>query len=129
MRKAWATLLSRQGWKVTQATDGQEAWQLYARASETWDVVLTDLDMPRMDGLALAERIFTTPQRPPVVLISGNAAGREVKQQQGKGFATVLEKPIEPSELVRVLSQIVRRHRALKSFGTATDKPIKARVT
>jgi signal transduction histidine kinase/ActR/RegA family two-component response regulator len=108
VRQSWSALLERKGWNVTRARDGEEAWSYLVQSAQRWDVVLTDLSMPRLDGLGLGQRIRSMEQPPPVVLLSGNldeANGDVVKAL----FAAVLSKPVEASELDAVLNRVVRQ--------------------
>lgn len=108
VRQSWSALLERKGWNVTRARDGEEAWSYLVQSSQRWDVVLTDLSMPRLDGVGLGQRIRSMDQPPPVVLLSGNldeADGQLLKDL----FAAVLRKPVEPSDLDAVLNEVVRR--------------------
>ena len=108
VRQSWSTLLERKGWNVTRARDGEEAWSYLVQSTQRWDVVLTDLSMPRLDGLGLGQRIRSMGQPPPVVLLSGNldeADGDLVETL----FAAVLSKPVEASELDAVLDRVVRQ--------------------
>lgn len=105
VRHAWAALLERKGWQVTRSRDGEEAWAQFSQTGKHFDVVLTDLSMPRLDGVGLAERIRATDAAPPVVLMSGH-----VDEVDGGVlttlFAAVLHKPVDPAELERVLQNL-----------------------
>ena len=46
-----------EGWQVLEATDGQQALVLLENVSERVDTIITDLDMPNMDGIALIRRL------------------------------------------------------------------------
>lgn len=106
VRHAWSALLERQGWQVTRARDGEEAWAQYARTGQHFDVVLTDQSMPRLDGVGLARRIRATESPPPIVLISGHV--NEVGADDLKAlFSAVLHKPVDAADLDRVLQQVV----------------------
>lgn len=106
VRHAWSALLERQGWIVTRSRDGEEAWAQYAQTGKQFDVVLTDQSMPRLDGVGLAQRIQATASPPPVVLMSGHV--NEVPADlQTQLFKAVLHKPVEASELDRVLQQVL----------------------
>jgi two-component system, response regulator YesN len=65
------------------------------------DLVLTDLDMPAMDGVTLARHIKFESPRVPVVLMTGNVLlEKEVLQDAGKAFINdVLHKPFEFTDL------------------------------
>lgn len=108
VRQSWSTLLERKGWNVTRARDGEEAWSYLVQSTQRWDVVLTDLSMPRLDGLGLGQRIRSMGQPPPVVLLSGNLDEADGDMVQTL-FAAVLSKPVEASELDAVLDRVVRQ--------------------
>ena len=106
VRHAWSALLERQGWQVTRARDGEEAWAQFAQGGQHFDVVLTDQSMPRLDGVGLARRIRATASPPPIVLISGHV--NEVGADDLKAlFSAVLHKPVDAADLDRVLQQVV----------------------
>ncbi|MFN7123351.1 MAG: ATP-binding protein [Hydrogenophaga sp.] len=108
VRQSWSALLERKGWNVTRARDGEEAWSYLVQSAQRWDVVLTDLSMPRLDGVGLGQRIRSMEQPPPVVLLSGNLD--EADEQLLKAlFVVVLRKPVEASELDAVLNEVVRQ--------------------
>lgn len=105
VRDAWSALLERQGWIVTVARDGEEAWAHFQASHGRWDAVLTDLSMPKMTGLQLARRIGSTTSPPPIILISGQIPFEDEAQLGEAGFSAVLHKPIDQDELLRVLSE------------------------
>lgn len=109
VRDAWSTLLERHGWEVTRAGDGEEAWAYFQAEPGRWDVVLTDLSMPRLNGLQLARRLAATASPPPVVLMSGQISVEDGAQLSEAGFSAVLHKPVDQDELLRVLSEAVGR--------------------
>ncbi len=62
--------LGRQGYKTAGAKDGLEALELFSQSR--YDLVLSDLKMPRMDGLALAQRILSTIPLTPCFLMTAD---------------------------------------------------------
>lgn len=108
VRDAWSALLERQGWVVTIARDGEEAWKTFQANLGRWDAVLTDLSMPKMTGMQLARHIGSTTSPPPVILISGQIAFEDEAQLEGAGFNAVLHKPTDQDELLRVLSEATK---------------------
>ncbi|HEX5738216.1 MAG TPA: ATP-binding protein [Hydrogenophaga sp.] len=106
VRHAWSRLLERQGWQVTRARDGEEGWKLFSESRTRWDVVLTDLTMPHLDGRGLANRIRATNNPPPIVLMSGNIGTEEGLELLRTSFAAVLHKPVDAVELERVLREV-----------------------
>jgi DNA-binding response OmpR family regulator len=72
-REAVARLLQAEGYEASVAGDGEEATGLLA----AWrpDLVLTDLNMPRLDGRGLVERVRREAPGTPVIVLSASAAG------------------------------------------------------
>jgi signal transduction histidine kinase/DNA-binding response OmpR family regulator len=102
------TILERQltpcGIAVTLCRTGAEALAAL-EADAGYDVLLTDHDMPEMDGLALAARVRASGHRLPIVVLSSNPAGARVRE----GAADVdafLQKPVLRSELYRRLEEL-----------------------
>jgi signal transduction histidine kinase len=120
VREAWCALLERHGWVVTCAQDGEEAWDRFQSDNGSWDAVLTDHAMPRLNGLQLACRIGATDAPPPVVLISGQISPGDEAQLKAAGFSAVLHKPVEQDELLRVLEGAVS---ARAGSGSAPASP------
>ncbi len=100
--------VSRSGYDVRIAHDGQEAWE--AIQQDMPDVLVTDVQMPRLDGIGLTERIRANPatQHLPVLMLTAKGfelAYSEMVRQWG--IAGILAKPFSPRELVRLIDQIV----------------------
>ncbi|QCB45021.1 ATP-binding protein [Hydrogenophaga sp. PAMC20947] len=113
VRTAWSALLERAGWDVTQAVDGEAAWAMFQQGDQRWDVVLTDLAMPRLDGVELARRIRSTSGAPPIVLMSGNVGAEEGARLVRGDFAAVLHKPVDPEALNKVLAEVLTKATSL----------------
>jgi signal transduction histidine kinase/CheY-like chemotaxis protein len=99
------TILERQlapcGITVTLCRSGAEALERLA-TDEPYDVVLTDHDMPEMDGPTLLQQIRATGHAQPVILLSSHPMGLAA----GHDFAAVLQKPILRSDLYRHLQAL-----------------------
>lgn len=111
VRHAWGALLERQGWIVTRARDGEEAWNLFQQSRHGWAVVLTDLAMPKLDGIGLAQRIRATDSPPPVVLMSGNVSVEDAAHLMDTHFLAVLHKPVEADQLDAALKAALNGRR------------------
>jgi two-component system NtrC family sensor kinase len=108
IREALAEILSTADHSVVTASSGREA--LERLAAENYDVILTDIRMPDLDGRALYREIATRwPGRiARVVFVTGDtltAALREFVDESGR---PVIEKPFLPSEVRRVVADLVR---------------------
>ncbi|WP_432088679.1 response regulator [Streptomyces sp. bgisy095] len=100
--------LELEGFEVVTAADGAECLDVVHRVRP--DVVTLDVVMPRLDGIRTAERLRADPRTRhlPVAIISacGEAAG-----EAASGVDAFLSKPFEPTELVRVVRQLMHRER------------------
>ena len=106
-------ILEEMGFRVDTATDGDEAVQaLRSSAPGTYDVVLMDIMMPRMNGLEATHQIRSTPERPdlrtlPILAMSANAFAEDVKKSLEAGMNCHLSKPIELDKLVEALNRVL----------------------
>lgn len=106
------------GWRVAFARNGAEA--LLAIAREPPAVVLTDVRLPRMDGLTLVEKVREHYPLVPVVLMTGGGSERAAVEALKAGAADYVPKQALAHELAPVLERVLsvrqaehRRHRVL----------------
>ena len=106
MRQVLADMLARPGWRVTQAADGVEALELLAARRP--DVVLTDLNMPRMDGREALEHIKSDPtlRKIPVVIMTTSRAEEDIDSSYDHGASGFVVKPVEFDGLVAAIQSI-----------------------
>jgi two-component system, cell cycle response regulator CpdR len=95
-RDLMARTLSADGHQVATADNGAEA---LAKLAGGFDVLLTDVEMPEMDGLALATAALATHPGLRVILMSGHASGLEKAAPLKDRLAARLTKPIAPETL------------------------------
>jgi two-component system response regulator FlrC len=120
LRDFVAEALEDDGHVVTRAADGAEALQQLARA--TFDLVITDLRMPRVDGLAVLQRVRAeTPETEAIVLTAHGSVDTAVEAMKLGAF-DYLEKPIgSPAELRLVAARALER-RALRTERTRAER-------
>jgi CheY-like chemotaxis protein/hemerythrin-like domain-containing protein len=97
-REGLRRILSREGYKVDPAIDGLDALEKAARLD--YDLVLTDLLMPRLDGLSLLERLRGAKPHLPVLLITGFGDWGSYARAIEMGAAAYLCKPFRINELL-----------------------------
>ncbi len=98
MRSYLARALERSGYAVAVADSGESALDLLA--SGTFDLLLTDIVMPGMDGIALAQRAQAIDPAPKVMFITGFAAVA-LEANDAMPEAKLLSKPFHLKDLVR----------------------------
>ena len=104
LRGFLARALERAGYEVTACADGEEA---AAVLEETWDLLLTDIVMPGMDGIEVAR---LAAQRHPglrIMFITGFAAVALNSDSTAPKHAKVLPKPIHLRELVNEVQKLL----------------------
>lgn len=98
--------LSKAGFEVRTARDGQEAWE--AIQAQVPDLVLTDCQMPRMDGLELCRRLRSSPQTSAVPVFMLTAKGLELdaaRLHTEFGITRVMIKPFSPRDLLHAVQE------------------------
>lgn len=98
----------REEWELETATDPDEAWLRLQR--ETFDVLVTDVRMPKLTGLTLLERMQSDPKTAgiAVVVVTGWGDYETKLKALELGAVDLLEKPVEPRHLVARLEQVLR---------------------
>jgi DNA-binding NtrC family response regulator len=111
-------ILEAEGYETTAAGNGRQA--LEAARSEPFDVVLTDLKMPDMNGIELLGALPVRPGGPSVILMTAHGTIDSAVEAMRKGAFDYLTKPLEKDELLLVLrramerSHLVRENRLLQ---------------
>jgi two-component system, cell cycle sensor histidine kinase and response regulator CckA len=100
LRAILARTLADAGYQVLTAADGEEALALAGALQGQLGLVITDIRMPVMDGLVLADRLAHLSAPPPVLFISGFTDGLEIP-------GPYLAKPFQPSVLLEAVGRIM----------------------
>jgi two-component system, cell cycle sensor histidine kinase and response regulator CckA len=104
VRRFAARVLSRGGFQVVEASDGAEALELLKAGATAVDVVVTDIVMPRMNGVELMEALSVSHPGLPVILMSGYATSA-LSEMGIAAPCSILTKPF-PAE--RLLAEVQR---------------------
>ena len=109
MRKVLGRLLEREGYRVVIAKDGMDALQVLQELSP--DIILTDIEMPRMDGFELLRNIRGDARIAgiPVIIISSRTAEKHRSLAQELGVNAFLGKPVQDDELITQISVLLGR--------------------
>ena len=92
--KSFDRVLSGKGYAVITARNGEEA--LNKLHNETYDVVFTDIKMPGMSGLEVAERVRASQPWLPVVIVTGYGTDAYEARAKAAGVSSFLHKPLSP---------------------------------
>jgi len=111
--------LKQQGYNVTEARNGEEAVGHLSRRS--FDVVVSDIVMPGMDGIQLLRQIRQHDLHVPVVLMTGAPAVSTAVQALEYGAFHYLTKPVDLEALDQVVGKAVRLHRMARVKEQAAE--------
>jgi len=98
LRELMADAVTRVGFHAHTARDGEEGWE--ALCITTYDLLITDHEMPRLTGLALIERLRTVSMKPPCILTSGSLPLPETLLKKIVHPGAVLPKPFSVTKLI-----------------------------
>ncbi|HZS05625.1 MAG TPA: response regulator [Blastocatellia bacterium] len=108
-RRVSTGLLGRMGWNSLQARDGLEALEYLQNSATTPDLLLLDLEMPRMDGYQLLAALRSQPawRNLPVVIVTTQAGDAQRQRVMELGATDYLVKPYQDGALASLISRLV----------------------
>jgi two-component system chemotaxis response regulator CheY len=109
MRRQLSYALQRvAGMDTMEASDGADAWRKLCSAA--FDVVITDINMPLLDGLKLVSlvRAGGPHQRVPILVVTTEGAEADRRRALGLGASAYLVKPVQANQVVEVVLSLLR---------------------
>ena len=111
VRRAVGAMLKSAGHTITTAADGKEGIKILGTRS--FDLVITDMLMPEIDGSEVLFHLGNMSRRPRVIAISGGGAGvsgaSALRTAEFKADA-FLQKPFEKAELLAAIDKVMAKH-------------------
>jgi DNA-binding response OmpR family regulator len=109
IRELVAYRLSRSGYRIIEARDGEEAFQL--AADQTLDMAVLDVMMPRLNGFDLTQRLRRTPgtEWMPILLMSASVQEADISRGFAAGADGYLTKPFTPNQLLTRVREVLSR--------------------
>ena len=111
IRNLLGTMLTEQGYAVLAAADGGEALEICQKFTDPIHLLITDIQMPRMDGLTLARQVYLARSDIKIILMSAFIS--EVISSDNRRDA-FLQKPFQPATVSAVASQALFFERTAK---------------
>ncbi|TCV83301.1 response regulator [Sulfurirhabdus autotrophica] len=107
IRQMVAYTLKGAGYNVVEAVDGQDG--LDKAKSQTINLVLTDQNMPIMDGLTLIKTLRTLPEykTTPILMLTTEAGEAMKSQGKAAGATGWMVKPFDPEKLIEVVKKVI----------------------
>ena len=107
VRQMVAYTLREAGYDVVEAWDGVDA--LAKIDSATYNLVITDLNMPRMDGITLIKELRTKPKIKftPILMLTTESQSEKKMEGKSAGATGWIVKPFKPEQLVTVVKKVI----------------------
>lgn len=107
IRQMVAFTLKGAGYKVVEAVDGEDG--LNKAKSKPFNLVLTDQNMPKMDGITLIKSLRAMPQykNTPILVLTTEAGDTMKSQGKAAGATGWLVKPFDPQKLMDVVKKVI----------------------
>lgn len=107
IRQMVAFTLKSSGYEVVEAVDGMDG--LEKAKGKTFNLILSDQNMPRMDGLTLIKSLRGMPQYKTVPILMLTTESSDAMKQQGRaaGATGWLVKPFDPQKLIEIVKKVI----------------------
>ncbi|HMS84832.1 MAG TPA: sigma-54 dependent transcriptional regulator [Nitrospira sp.] len=109
LREVLSIMLKRAGYAVTSATDGEEAVELLQK--EIFDLVITDLRMPKVDGMEVLKAVKSASPETVVLLITAFASADSAVEAMKQGAYDYLTKPFQVDEVQLIIRNALEKRR------------------
>jgi two-component system, cell cycle sensor histidine kinase and response regulator CckA len=106
-----ALMLKQLGYQVTAHSESLEALKLFQEDPYGFDLVITDMGMPDMDGERLAREMLKLRADLPIIMVSGFSDRVDEEKARQLGLAAFAAKPLEKAHLARIVRQALNHKR------------------
>ena len=105
MRGMLLAIFNHHGYKTAAASNGLEALELFKK--ESFDLVISDVTMPKMDGFELLAAIQSMKPGTKIILFSGICTDDRARQAKEKGASAFIHKPFELTQMTGIVERIL----------------------
>lgn len=116
LRVLTVTILKQAGHEVNFVASAEQVFQVYKDRLGIFDLVITDFNLPIMDGVSLLRRLREEYPTMPAILMTGNEPEARVKMQAFNLDVPILAKPFELSELAKSVQTALVLERVVRAF-------------
>ncbi|MBS1642236.1 MAG: sigma-54-dependent Fis family transcriptional regulator [Bacteroidetes bacterium] len=120
IRNVLKDILSNEGYKVEEATDGEDALKKFS--STTYDVVLCDIKMPKLDGIEFLQKAIEINSDVPIIMISGHGNIETAVDAVKKGAFDYIAKPPDLNRLLITIRNAMDKGSLVKETKTLKRK-------
>ena len=108
MRQMVSFTLKGAGYEVVEAVDGKEGLSMISQTKV--DMIITDLNMPNMDGIEMIRNVRAMPQYKfiPIILLTTESQDGKKKEGKAAGATGWITKPFKPEQLLAVVKKVLK---------------------
>jgi len=119
-------VLGNKGYSLLEATDGEEALAIAIEGRP--DLIIMDIQLPKMDGLEVTRRLRQTPgfSQVPIIALTASAMEGDRDKIIGAGCDAYVSKPVDTRKLPELVAEMLRRGRASRGIngeGSGKENP------
>ena len=107
LRELLASMLHDHGYGILIARDGMEALERYRRHSDDIKLVITDMDLPKINGAAVSQSILSDDPRARIILISGFVEAAQKEEILASGVREFVAKPYTLAQMMRIVRKVL----------------------
>jgi len=124
IRKTLSEILSFEGYKIDEAVDGEEGLKKFK--DKAYDVVLSDIKMPKIDGIDFLQKALESNPDVPIIMISGHGNIETAVEAVKKGAYDFIQKPPDLNRLLITIRNAMERNSLVTETKTLKRKAFKA---
>ncbi len=110
-------MITKLGFKIKSVSSPLQALELFRKNPEQFDLLITDLTMPEMTGIELAEELHKTKPHLPVLMMTGYEKDIEhTSSSNDYGICQFLKKPVTMTQIATAINEVI--------FGTPATEPL-----
>lgn len=107
LAKLGKQMIERLGYKVETVTDPEKAFDIFASNPYRFDLIITDLAMPKLTGVNLSKKILAVRPEIPIILCTGFSDKIDSKTVTGIGIKKLLEKPLSKQKFATIIRDVL----------------------
>ena len=123
IRKTLTEILSFEGYKIDEASDGEEGLKKFKE--KTYDAVLCDIKMPKIDGIDFLQKAVEINPDVPIIMISGHGNIETAVEAVKKGAYDFIQKPPDLNRLLITIRNAMERNTLVNETKTLKRKALK----
>src|SRR5438270_2023058 len=123
IRKTLSEILSFEGYKIDEAGDGEEGLKRFKE--KTYDVILCDIKMPKVDGIDFLQKAVEVNPDIPIIMISGHGNIETAVEAVKKGAYDFIQKPPDLNRLLITIRNAMERNSLVSETKSLKRKALK----